>query len=176
MRTFDRIAAVLLALVGFAAGVLLVVEIVFRATGGKGHLLVPYEPVASFFRDNAWSSTVIILIAIALVVVGLVLLVAELKPRRPSLLVLESADPDVTAALSRRSIARVLESSAADVSGVDSTSATVRSRRATLTAHTQLRDPGDLESTVTSAAQEALSSLDLRRAPSLSVRVQKETS
>jgi hypothetical protein len=176
MRGFDRIAAVVLALVGFVAGTLLAVEIGHRALGGTGHLLVPYEPVADFVRANAWSSTVVIVIAIMLTVLGLLLLVAELKPRRPGLLVVNSTHPDMTAALPRKSVGRVLESAAGDIPGVDHAAAAVRGRRVVLTAHTALTDAADLQSQVETAAQQALTDLHLRRTPALSVRLQKGSS
>lgn len=176
MRTFDRVAAVVLALVGFAAGILLAVEIAYRALGNTGHLLIPYEPVAAFVRGNAWSSSVVIVIAVVLVVVGLVLLIAELKPRQPGLLVMNSPHPDVTAALPRKSIGRVVEAAVADVPGVDHTSTQVRGRKVVLTAHTPLTEPGDLQSVVDRQAGQALAALNLRRTPSLSVRVQKGNS
>lgn len=174
MRTFDRVAAVLLAFVGLVGGVLLAIECVHTALGGSGHLVVGYEPVADFFRTNTWSTAVIVTIGVLLALVGLVLLVAELKPRRPALLVLESTDGDVTAALPRRGVGRVLQSAAAGVDGVDGSTAKVRGRKVVLTAHTPLRDPGDLRTSVTRQAQAALDGLHLRRAPSLTVRVRQQ--
>jgi hypothetical protein len=176
MRTFDRVAAVVLALAGFVVGILLAVEIAYRALGGSRHLLVPYEPVADFVRGNAWSSSVVIVIAVVLVVLGLLLLVAELKPRRPSLLVVNSTHPDLTAALPRKSVGRVVESAAAEVPGVDHTAAAVRGRRIVLTAHTELTDAADLQSQVKAAAQQSLTDLHLRRTPALLVRLQKGSS
>jgi hypothetical protein len=176
MRTFDRFLAVVLALVGFVAGALLVVEIAYRALGNRGHALVAYEPAAAFVRRHPWSAGVVITIAVVMIVVGLALVLAELKPRRAALLVLQSEDADVTAALPRRSVGRVVEASAAGLSGVDSTSAKVRGRRVVLTAHTPLRDAGDLQAAVTQQAQDALSALRLRRTPSLTVRLRKEDS
>ena len=77
MRTLDRVLAVVLAIVGFAAGIALTVEVAHRALGGSGHLLIPYEPVAAFVRSNAWSSPAVLIIGAALAVLGLVLLVAQ---------------------------------------------------------------------------------------------------
>jgi hypothetical protein len=173
MRTLDRVLAVVLALVGFAAGIALTVEIAHRALGGTGHLLIPYEPVAAFVRSNAWSSPAVLIIGAALALLGVVLLVAELKPRRPGLLVLESGHPDVTAALPRASIARVVEHATSDLPGVDHVRAKARDNKVTLTAHTPLARAGDLPAQVESAAARALTDLRLRRTPTVTVRMQE---
>ncbi|MCO7218359.1 DUF6286 domain-containing protein [Klenkia sp. PcliD-1-E] len=172
MRLFDRIAAVVLAALGFAAGAVVVVEIAHRAFGGTGHLVVPYEPAAGFVRGHAWSSAPVIVIGVGLAVVGLVVLIAELTPRRPGLLVLESGHPDVTAALPRSSVARVVEHAAGDVPGVESVRAAARGRRVTLTARTLITDPGDLSTQLDSVATQALAGLHLRRTPPVTVRIQ----
>ena len=176
MRGFDRVASVLLAVVGFAAGIALAVEIAHRAFGGTGHLLVPYEPLARFVRDNAWSAPVVIVIGAVLAALGLLLLVAELKPRRPGLLVLESGHPDVTAALPRASVARVVEHATSDLPGLDHVRATARGRKVSLTARTPLAQPGDLPAGVEAAATRALQELHLRRTPTVTVRVQGSSS
>lgn len=176
MRAFDRVAAVVLALAGFLGGTLLAVEIGYRALGNSRHLLVPYEPVAAFVRGNAWSSAVVIAIAVGLIVVSVLLLIAELKPRRPGLLVLNSSHPDVTAAVPRKSVGRVVEAAATEVPGVDDASTKVRGRSVVLTARTPLTDPGNLQSLLTTRATAAVAALNLRRTPSVTVRVQKGSS
>lgn len=176
MRTVDRVLAVVLAVLGFATGIALAVEIGHRAFGGTGHLLVPYEPVASFLRGNAWSSPPVLVIGAVLAVLGLLLLIAELKPRRPGLLVLESGHPDVTAALPRASVARVVEHATSDLPGVDSARATTRGRTIAVTVRTPLARPGDLPAEVEAAATRALGDLRLRRTPTVTVRTQGGTS
>ena len=176
MRTVDRIAAVLLALVGFAAGILLAIEIAHRALGGTGHLLVPYEPLADFARGHAWSTPVVIVVGAVLAVLGLLLLVLELKPRRPGLLVLESGHPDVTSALPRASVTRVVQHATSDVAGVESARVLTRGRSVVVTARTPLAEPGDLAAQVDRAATAALTALRLRRTPAVTVRVQKGAS
>lgn len=171
MRTADRFAAVLLALVGFAAGILLAVEIAHRAFGGDGHLLVPYEPLADFARSTAWSTPVVLATGAVLAVLGALVLVLELKPRRPALLVLESGHPDVTAALPRASVNRIVEHATVDVAGVASTTARTRGRTVAVRARTPLTDTGDLANRVEDAGAAALADLRLRRTPAVTVRV-----
>jgi hypothetical protein len=82
MRTLDRILAIVLGLAGFAFGVLVVAEVI-NAAFSRPPLLLPYRDAAAFLRERPWSDGVIVAVAALLLAAGLLLLIAELKPRRP---------------------------------------------------------------------------------------------
>ncbi|SDN79586.1 hypothetical protein SAMN05660199_00700 [Klenkia soli] len=173
MRSVDRVLALVLGLVGLAGGILVAAEVVQGLLGRPGHLLVPYEGTASWLRDHTWSSGAVLTIGGVLAVLGLLMLVLELKPRRRTLLVVATEDDDVVTAVSRTGVGRALEQSVAGLSGVDGTRSSVGRRTATLTVRTALRETGDLESVVRERAGVALQSLGLVAAPKLDVDLQR---
>ncbi|MEX5719280.1 DUF6286 domain-containing protein [Geodermatophilus maliterrae] len=176
MRTFDRVLAVLLAVAGSLFGVLVVVEVVVAALE-RPAVVLPHGPVAGWLRENPWSAGIVIAIAVGLLVLGLALLLAELKRRRRTELVLVSSDPAVTTTLSTRSLARVLERAATATPGVERAEARARARRARLSVHVPVRDPAEVARIGREAqdnATAALESLHLRAAPRLRVRTRQE--
>ncbi len=175
MRTLDRILALVLGLAGFAFGVLVVAEVI-NAALSRPPLLLPYRQAAAFLREHSWSAGVIVTIAALLLAVGLLLLIAELKPRRRVHLVLQSQDPQTTTTLSTRSLARVLENAATQTAGVHRAAATVRARRARLRLQVPTRDAADIAAQAERNVASALSDLQLRRSPRLVVRTIRERS
>ena len=110
MRTFDRVLSVLLALLLVTLGVLIPVEVV-RGLAGADPLL-PYSQVADFFRERSWSSGLIITISAIVAGLGLLLVLAELKRRRPTQIILSTDSEEVTVDISRRSLARAVANAA----------------------------------------------------------------
>lgn len=171
MRTTDRILALLFGLVGLIGGVLVVVEIVYRGLHDTGYLLVPWTSFSSYLRETSWSAIAVITTGVVLALLGVVLVVAELKPRRPALLVLSSVHPDVTAALPRRAVARLVTAALEDTPGVERTSVSVRARRISVDARTTVRDNTGLSAKLEATAHQSVDGLQLRRTPKLDVTV-----
>ncbi|MCW2739714.1 MAG: hypothetical protein JWR45_136 [Blastococcus sp.] len=175
MRTFDRILALILGLAGLAFGILTIADVIAAALG-RPALALPYSPAAAFLREHPWSSGPVITIAAVLLGVGLLLLIAELKPRRRTHLVLRPQDPQVTATLSKGSVARVLEDAAAQTAGIQRARATVSRRRARLQLYVAVRDSAEIARRAEENARSALADLELLRAPRLGVRTRKDRS
>jgi len=173
VRTVDRVLALVLGLVGLGGGLLVAAEVVHGLLGRPGHLLVPYGGTATWLREHTWGSGAVLAIGGVLAGLGLLLLVAELAPRRRTLLVVAGTDDDVVTAVSRTGVGRALEQSVAGLSGVDGTRSSVGRCTATLTVRTALRDLGDLEQQVRERAGAALGSLGLAQAPELRVDLQR---
>jgi Family of unknown function (DUF6286) len=169
MRTIDRLLALVLGLTGLALGVLVVAEVI-NAALSRPPLLLPYPQAAAFLREHPWSAGVIVTIAALMLAAGLLLLIAELKPRRRIHLVLQPRDPQTTTTLSTRSLARVLENAASQTAGVHRATATVRARRARLRLQVPTRDAAEIAAQAERNAASALSDLQLRRSPRLVVR------
>ncbi|SDF85564.1 DUF6286 domain-containing protein [Klenkia brasiliensis] len=175
MRGVDRVLALVLGLVGLGGGVLLAAEVVQGLLGRTGHLVVPYEGVARWLREHAWSSAPVVAAGAGVAVAGLLLLVAEVVPRRRTLLVVASDDADVVTAVARSGVGRTLEQAVAGVPGVDGTRSRVGRRTVRLTVRTALHDPADLERQVHERASAALAGLGLVAAPELDVDLQRVT-
>ncbi|GHE09200.1 DUF6286 domain-containing protein [Klenkia taihuensis] len=173
MRGVDRVLALVLGLAGLGGGVLLAAEVVQALLGRPGHLVVPYEGAARWLREQTWSGAWVLAVGAGLAALGLLLLAAELAPRRRTLLVVATEEPDVVTAVTRGGVGRALEQAVAAVPGVDGTRSRVGRRTARLTVRTALRDSTELEAQVRERAAAALAGLGLAAAPALDVDLQR---
>ena len=175
MPLFNRVLAVLLALAFLVLGIVTIVEIVARAVGHAGHVLIPYARPARWLDGQAWTAHWVIAGLIVLAALGLILLVSQLKPRQPGLLVLHSDVDGVTVATPRKSLSRAMSRIAGDVDGISSARADLGARTAKVTAVTHLRDTTGLADTVQSTVSTWLTGLGLERTPTVRVSLdQKE--
>lgn len=133
MAVFDRLAALLLGLFLLVLGILVPVEIVHSAVLTRtGELILPWQTLTRFFTGHDWSTSPILAISIITALIGLLLLLVELKRRRPGLLTLTTEDEHLTAGTTRRSVQRALAARAEDVDGISGPRATALSARSRL--------------------------------------------
>lgn len=171
MRLINRLLAALLSLALILAGVLVVVEVVAQRLG-RDHELVDWPRLHEWAARTPWQQGSVRVASIALIVVGLVLLAAELKPGRPSRLAVRSENTD--AAYTRRGVAASIRSAVSEVDGIDSASVSVSRRKVKVEASTAGLQPftaEGLQQPVTAAARERLDALELRTPPTLAVQV-----
>jgi Family of unknown function (DUF6286) len=176
VRYVNRVLAALLCLVLIAAGVLLIIEIIAYSVN-KRPAIVNWRPAYDWAGRTNWDAPSIRVASVVLIVLGLVLLIAELKPARVTRL---PADPahaaaaDVDTAYTLRGLAAAIRSAVTRVDNVRGASVKVKRRKIKVAATAampskaaarSLRDP------IMAAAGQRLEALELRRTPSLSVRV-----
>lgn len=172
MAVFDRLAALLLGIFLLVLGILVPAEIVHSAVLTRsGELILPWQSLTRFFTGHDWSTSPVLAISVITALAGFLLLVIELKRRRPGLLTLTTEDEHLTAGTTRRSVQRALAARAEDVDGISGAVAKVRGGRATVAATTGQRDPGDLEARLTEQLTGWLGDLGLVKAPRLRVRL-----
>ena len=171
MRMLNRVLAVLFAFALLVLGILIPTEVI-RAALSKQHWLLPWESLTSDLTRNSWQAGPIRAVLIGAAVVGLLLLVGQLKPRRPSALPLSASTPDVHASTTRRSLQHTLQRAAGDIDGVSSAKAKVRRRKAKITAEAFLRDTTGLQEQVTEHVTGWMEGLSLAHPPRLTVRMQ----
>ena len=173
MRVLERLLSLLLAGALVVGSVLLALEVVW-AVLGKSPLLVPWQSTYARANTDAWDSAPVRVAAVVLLVLGLLLLLAELKPRRAPRLQMTGTDPSFDAAVTRRSLRSALLNAAKQVDGISGAKAKVSRRRANVTATSRLGSvdtaqalTGELET----ALRERLDSLQLAQTPRLQARV-----
>ena len=171
MKTLNRALAVLIALALVALGALVIAEIVYAALDRSGHLLLPYERLARFGRSHTWDSGEVIAISAVVGALGLLLLLAQLLPRRPGLLTVATDDPTVEAGVERRTLGKAMAAAAGDVDGVSKATARVRGRRATVVATSRLRDASGLPERIRDHVQTWTDDLGLVAPPRLRLRL-----
>jgi hypothetical protein len=173
VRIVDRLLAFVLSLALIVGAVLVVIEVVAHRTGADP-VVVQWPAVYRWARDTSWGAASVRLISTLLAVVGLALVVAQLIPRRPKQISLDSGTDTTTATVSRRSLARTVQSAVTDVDGVTGADVAVRRRRVRVRARTRAVQPSaavSLRDSVIQAARDRLDAVRLKQPPNLSVRL-----
>jgi hypothetical protein len=142
MRLVNRVLAALLSLALLAAAVLLIATVVAdRTSHHQG--IVPWRSAYHWAQHHAWAAGSLRVISGILILAGLMLLIAELKPARVSRL---AADPTqagaeaIDTAYTRRGLAAAIRTAVSAVDGVRSTSVKVRRRKVKITATASAQD------------------------------------
>lgn len=173
MRTLERFLSLVLALALIAGSVLLALEVGY-ALSGQPPLVVQWPQAHELGTDNAWDTAPVRLVAGVVLAVGLLLLLIALKPRRAPRLQMQSSQPGVDAAITRRSLRTTLLNAATRVDGISGAKAKVSKRKVTVTATSRLGS-ADTARTLTDQLEDALrtrlESLQLARTPRLRARV-----
>ncbi|MBW6439804.1 hypothetical protein KZ829_39370 [Actinoplanes hulinensis] len=173
MRITNRLLAALFALALLVGGVILVVEVVAHWTG-TDPVVFDWPAVHAWARRTTWSAIPVRLISVMLLLVGLALLWAQLKPRRFGRLALEVGHPATDVAVTRRGLAHSLAAAVSRVEGVHNAHVAVKGKKIKVSARTYGGRTADValrREAVTRMAQERLDALPLRRKPTLAVRL-----
>lgn len=173
MRIVERFLSLVLALALIAGSVLLALEVAY-AVAGQPPLLVQWPAAYELGNDNQWDTAVARFVAAAVLLVGLLLLLIALKPRRARRLRMTPGSSGVDAAITRRSLRTTLLNTATRVDGISSARAKVSKRRATVTGVSRL-GTADTASALTgeldSALRARLDGLQLAKPPRLRTSV-----
>jgi hypothetical protein len=176
MRLVNRVLAALLSLVVACAGVILIVEVIADQTGQRP-VIIDWHPAYNWAVRTTWISESIRVTAGILLALGVVLLLAELKPARVSRLAVrpsKAGAADIDTAYTRRGVAAAVRSAVTEVDGVGDASVKVTRRKVRVAATAAATDKaaaGTLRQPVTAAAREGLAALNLRRTSALHVRL-----
>ena len=173
MRILSRFLAFILALAVLAVCVIVIVEVIAYAINGE-HLIVDWMSWQQWAERTHFDSTVIKVLSIIFIVLGSILLLAELKPRRVTRVSLLSDQAATDAAITTKGLAVVAKATTTEVDGIRDVSASASRRRVSVTATAAERDKAHaqaLTAPVTAAIQTRLDSLRMQRHPRLSVHV-----
>lgn len=165
MRTLNRVLAPLLAVVLLAVGLLLAVEVVAAAFHRTPALVHWHSAYAAGQRD-AWDTAGVRVICGATAGVGLLLLLSQLKRRRPDRLPLTSIGDATESAVTRPGVRTTARVAALTVDGVSTARVKVARRSVRLRATSRLGSPQtarELTPQLTEAVEGALERLQLRR-------------
>lgn len=173
MRVFNRLLALVLALAVVAFAVIFAVEVAAKAFGQKAQIIGWHGAYTAGERDT-WDSSGVRAILGAAVLVGLVLILSQLAPRRPTRLALAKDATSVDAALTRRAVGDVLTDAALDVDGVSKAKAQLKRHTAKLTITTRFGDQAGANSIkpeIEQTVHDRLDTLQLRRKVSVKLDV-----
>ncbi|WP_406692126.1 DUF6286 domain-containing protein [Saccharopolyspora sp. ID03-671] len=171
MRLFVRLITAVAGVVGAAVGVLLTVESAWSLIrpGARG-LIVGPAAVRDALSGFSWDDAPVRIVAIALVVLGVVLLIAAIASGHRELRLHDPA-PEVTVTTDRRSLARLVGHQVRDQDGVAGATVTAGSKRVRVKAAARFHESGDLRERLTSTAEHAVADLPLPSTPKVLVSV-----
>lgn len=175
MRIVNRLLAALLALFLIVLGVLLIIEVIAARLGHQPAVVQWHQSYHWLYRTH-WQQGSVRVTAAALLVLGVLLLVAELRRPRVSRLPVgaEGSNAPDDVAFTRRGVAATLRAAVTDVDGIRSATVRVKRRSVSVQAHAAAQDADAaraLRDPATTAAQDRLRSLQLASPPRLTVRV-----
>ena len=136
MRLVNRPLAFIVAAALIAASVVIIAEVIGFAAH-QSPLLVRWTTWYHWARTTRWDAFVIRVWSAILIVIGSMILILELKPRRAPRLPLRSGAivrRQPAPAITRRGLAGMLRAAASGVDGISSASVKVRRRHASVTA------------------------------------------
>ncbi|OLF04994.1 DUF6286 domain-containing protein [Actinophytocola xanthii] len=170
-RPRRAVPAVLTALVLLSMSVLTAISAIQLLAGRRP--LVSYAAIADWAHATRWDSLVVTAGSAAVLLIGLVLLVAAVLPGRPTVLPLRATDTDATidAGASRRSLRSTLRAAANAVDGVTATTLTLRGRRVTAVVRTHRTTREGLAEAVRAAVSHRLDQISPATRPAVRVRV-----
>jgi hypothetical protein len=174
LRLVNRLLAGLLSLAMVAATVVLLVELVQWARG-EPSLLVPWRDWGTSLADLRVDDGRLLAVAAAAAALGLLLLLFELVPRRPTSRPVEPLSPGVRTVATEPGLRSAAVSAARDVAGIRTASASVRRRNVKVQARTRARDRvPELTQEVRDSVEAAMASLRLEKPLRVGVDVEEE--
>lgn len=171
MRLINRPLAALLAVAIITAGVLTVIEVTAERLVGRP-VVVSWHRVYDWAEHTSWAQGSVRTGSVLLAVLGVVLLLAELRRDTPRRYAISSTLTDV--AFTRHGIAATVRSAVNAVDGITDSTVRVTRRKITVAATTTGRQSATAQSLrepATDAARQRLHELELSSPPTLSVRV-----
>jgi hypothetical protein len=177
MKHVNRLLAAIFALALLIVGALVIVEVIAYRVNSKKPAIVHWHTAYAWAHRTTWKQGSVRVTCIVIAVVGLILLLTQLRRRRPTRLPVNSDATD--AAYTRRSVAATVTAAVTDVDGIRNAKVAVTRRKVTVAATaaaTQTEPAQALREPAVTAAQQRLDALDLKRMPSLSVRVRPRSS
>jgi len=172
MKLANRLLSVIVALALLVLGVLVVIEVVWAfGLGGSGEVLLPYPAAADYLAQQTWGSRPVRAVSVALVLLGLLLVVLEIRRRRPGLLALASSGGPVRCGADRGSVEKAAAAAATDVEGIRSAQARISRRRISIAANAGVRDDRGLQEALTERMVTWVDGLGLADAPVVRVTV-----
>jgi hypothetical protein len=203
MKLVNRVMALLLSLAVIAAAVILIIEVI-ADRAGAAPVVVNWHRVYHWAGNTTWGAAPIRTAMVLLVLLGLGLVLAQLKPRRPDRLALSGDNEATDAAITRQGLVHSVRQAVTEIDGVRTARVVVRRRRITVKVTTRADQAAatvdrdavaqsaqdavaqsaveqstvaqSAQDAVTRSAQDAVNQLRLRRPPSVSVLVANKES
>jgi hypothetical protein len=180
VRIANRLLAFVVALALAAAGIITVIEVIGERGFESGPLVVSWRRWLHWGQRNTWQALSVEIACGAIALIGLILVLVQLRRRRPNRISVDAAG-NTSVALTRGGLATTIRSAVLDVEGIDRARVKVRRRGISIKAASAAATSTEAETytgRVREAVEEELEPLQLQSRQRLKVRVQprrKET-
>lgn len=171
--------ATITAVVLLALGVALVWAAVQRLVQGSWPTFA--DQTGAWVATLTWGAVWMLIISVAVAMLGLILLVAAIKPGPPTAMTVDSgssadaAGASTEVVMTRRSVAKLATARAGQVDGVDSVSSVAGARTLTVAVTTPSQQRGEIEQQVRDRVTDALHSAGLAPMPTVVVRARTQS-
>jgi hypothetical protein len=162
MRIANRLLAFIVSVALIVVGVTVIVEVI-AARSGAAPVIIGWHSILRWGQRNTWKATSVELACVISTVVGLLLLLPQLRRRRPTRLKVAAGDA-TDAALSRKGVVVSVRGAVGDVEGIASSQVKVGHRRirvAAVSAGATAQTAEASKSAVQDAARKAVDELRL---------------
>jgi hypothetical protein len=158
MRTANRLGTLLLGLALIAVGLLVAIETALVAAG-RDPWLLPLDSWHHRLTTTTAASGTFLAVSIAVAAVGLILLVAEVRPWPPQLVAVAAGRPGESWWVARRSVEQRVSTAANRVTGVHDANARVRGGRSAWRVRLSARGDSSDRDRVSTAVRDELGGL-----------------
>jgi Family of unknown function (DUF6286) len=172
MRIANRLLAFIVAAAIVVVGIIIIIEVI-AARSGAAPVIIGWHSILSWGRRNPWNADSVEVASSITAVAGLLLLLPQLRRRRPTRLTVTSADA-TDAALTRKGVSAAVRGAVNDVEGITISRVKVKHRKVAVNATSHAATDGtaaDLKSQVKQSAQEAIDQLQFTSKRRLKVHV-----
>ncbi|MEO6956731.1 MAG: DUF6286 domain-containing protein [Antricoccus sp.] len=178
MRFVNRILAALLALGLIIGGLLLVIEVIAQRAG-SAPVLVRWDTAYTWASKTTWQSNTLRITFIVMALVGLLLLIVELRRASVKRLSVANTAEHVDIAYTRRGVAGSVRSAVDGVDGVGRSAVVVGRQSIRVVATASSTEPGAakaLNESVSDAVQREVNELNLEPSPRVNVTMRARRS
>jgi hypothetical protein len=172
MRLANRLLAFIVAAAIIVIGVILIIEVI-AARSGAAPVIIGWHSILNWGRRNTWKATSVEFACAITAGAGLLLLLPQLRRRRPTRLTVSAGDA-TDAAFTRRGVSTAVRGAVNDVEGITTSRVKVTHRKVSVkaTSYAATNDTAtDLKSDVRQSAQQVVDQLQLKSKRRLKVHV-----
>jgi len=167
VKVINRVLALILALAVILGAAVLIIEVIAVRVGSATRVL-NWHRFYDWAADTTWGAAPVRIAAVLLLLIGLAIIVSQVRRRRPDRLAITGDNRATDAAITRRGITHTVRHAVIGVDGVSKATVGLR-RRLTVRGFTHA-GAADAES-VTRTAQAAVDGLNLSHPPQLTVHM-----
>jgi hypothetical protein len=173
VRIVNRLLAFVAALALAVAGAITVIEVIGERAFSSGPVIIDWRALLRWGRHNTWQAMSVELACGATALIGLILVLLQVRRRRPSRIALQAAE-HTAVALTRGGMATTVRSAVLDVEGISRAKVKVKHRRIAVKARSAAATGSEAKAftePVRDAVSEQLDPLALQRPQRIKVRV-----